>query len=210
MHARLQVIAAAALLLPLTGCFVETKKHADGKGDDVNIQTPLGGMSVKTDQAQVAQKVGLPIYPGAVADKKKDNDESSADVNMNFGPFHLRVLAQGFTSADSPDKVRAFYKKALGQYGDVIECQHKKPVSGSPARTAQGLTCNDDNHISVKDGDDKDGKMKFDASEVELKAGSKSRQHIVGFESKDGGTKFGLVALELPTGGDKDDDKQAN
>ena len=208
MHARVRSIVAFALLLPLAGCFVETKKHADGKGDDVNIQTPLGGMSVKTDQAQVAQKLGLPVYPGAVPEKKKDNDESSADVNMNFGPFHLRVLAQGFTSSDSPDKIRVFYKKALGQYGDVIECQHKKPLSGSPTRTAQGLTCDDDNHISVKG--DSGGKIKFDEGEIELKAGSKSRQHIVGFETKDGGTKFGLVSLELPTGMDSDDGKQAN
>lgn len=208
MHARFRLIAATALLLPLAGCFVQTKKHADGKGDDVNIQTPLGGMSVKTDQAQVAQKLGLPVYPGAVPEKKTDNDESSADVNMNFGPFHLRVLAQGFTSADSPDKVRAFYKKALAQYGDVIECQHKHAVTGSPARTAQGLTCDDDNHIST--GGKSKEKITIDEGEVELKAGSKSRQHIVGFESKDGGTKFGLVALELPTGSDNDDAKQAN
>ena len=208
MHDRLRLIAATALLLPLAGCFVETKKHADGKGDDVNIQTPLGGMSVKTDQAQVAQKLGLPVYPGAVPEKKKDNDESSADVNMNFGPFHLRVLAQGFTSTDSPDKVRAFYKKALGQYGDVIECQHNHAVSGSPVRTAQGLSCDDDDHISV--GSKGKGKVTVDESEVELKAGSKSRQHIVGYEAKDGGTKFGLVALELPTGSDNDDSKQPN
>lgn len=208
MHPLARTIAATALLLPLTGCFVETKKHADGKGDDVNIQTPLGGMSVKTDQAQVAQKLGLPVYPGAVPEKKKGNDESSADVNMNFGPFHLRVLAQGFTSPDSPDKVRAFYKKALGQYGDVIECQHKKPVDGSPARTAQGLTCDDDNHISVKN--DGKGKINFDDGGIELKAGSKSRQHIVGYETKNGVTKFGLVVLDLPTGMDNDDNRQAN
>ncbi|SDF74566.1 hypothetical protein [Terriglobus roseus] len=206
MHARLRLIAATSLLLPLAGCFIQTKKDANGKESNVDIQTPLGGMSVKTDNAAVAAKLGLPIYPGAMPEQKKDNDESSADVNMNFGPFHLRVLAQGYTSTDSPDKVRAFYQKALAQYGDVIECQGKQPVNGSASHTAQGLTCDNDNHISVSD--DKKKAIKFDSNEVELKAGSKSRQHIVGYEMKDGRTRFALVALELPS--DNEDSKQAN
>jgi len=207
MHARLRLLVATVLILPLAGCFIQTKKDANGKESNVDIQTPLGGMTVKTDDAAVQAKLGLPVYPGAIPEQKKDNDESSADVNMNFGPFHLRVLAQGFTSTDSPDKVRAFYKKALGQYGDVIECQGKHAVDGSAARTAQGLTCDNDNHISVSN--DKKKSIKFDGDEIELKAGSKSRQHIVGYEAKNGGTRFGLVALELPS--DKDDDgKQPN
>jgi hypothetical protein len=36
---------------------------------------------------------------------------------------------------------------------------------------------------------------------LELKAGSRRHQHIVGFESqKDGKTRFALVALDLPAG----------
>lgn len=206
MHARVRLIAATALLLPLAGCFIQTKKDANGKESNVDIQTPLGGMSVKTDNAAVSAKLGLPIYPGAVPEKKDDDDKNSADVNMNFGPFHLRVLAQGYTSTDSPDKVRAFYQKALGQYGDVIECNGKNPVNGSASHTSQGLTCDNDNHISVSN--DTKNKIKVIGNETELKAGSKSRQHIVGFEAKDGGTKFGLVALELPS--NNDDAKQAN
>jgi hypothetical protein len=206
MHARLRFVTTTALLLPLTGCFVNTKKGASGK--DVDIQTPLGGMSVQTNKADVSAKLGLPVYPGAIPEQKNDNDEGSADVNMNFGPFHLRVLAQGFTSTDSPDKVRAFYQKALARYGDVIECQGKHAVNGSPSHTAQGLTCDNDNHVSVQTKVDTD-KIKITGKEIELKAGSKSRQHIVGYESKNGGTRFGLVALELPA--DKDDDgKQPN
>jgi len=206
MHARLRLVTATALILPLAGCFVQTKKDANGKESNVDIQTPLGGMTVKTDNAAVQAKLGLPVYPGAIPEQKTGNDEGSADVNMNFGPFHLRVLAQGFTSTDSPDKVRAFYKKALAQYGDVLECHGKQAVNGSPSRTAQGLTCDNDNHISVSNDDNK---VKFSGNETELKAGSKSRQHIVGYEAKNGGTRFGLVALELPS--DKDDDgKQPN
>jgi hypothetical protein len=208
MTQKLNAFIAAVLLLPLAGCFVESKKGANGD-KDVAISTPLGGMSVKTDNDSVQAKVGLPLYPGAIPEVKKNDDSSAADVNMNFGPFHLRVLAMGFTSTDSPDKVRAYYKKALGQYSDVIECQHKRPI-GTPVKTGLGLTCDDDKH--VKANVHTDSKNDDDSSEIELKSGSASRQHIVSFQPKDGGTKFGLISLELPTGidDDKGSDKTAN
>jgi hypothetical protein len=199
VHLRPQAMIVALLLLPLSGCMVSSKTGE--KGDkDVAISTPLGGMSVKTDQAAVQSKLGLPLYPGAVMEKKKADDSGSADVDMSFGPFHLRVLAMSFTSPDSPDKISAYYRKALSQYSDVIECRDKQPV-GKPERTGLGLTCQDNDdahtHRKVIDDDDK--------HETELKAGSASRQHLVSLKPKDGGTEFGLVFLELPR-----DDSKAN
>jgi len=35
--------------------------------------------------------------------------------------------------------------------------------------------------------------------EVELKAGSETRVHVVGIKPKDGGTRIGLVMLNLPS-----------
>ena len=139
------------------------------------------------------------MYPGAEL-VKKDKDNGAADVNMSFGSFQLRVKAASYRTEDSPDKVSAFYRKALGRYGDVIECQNDKPV-GSPIRTGEGLTCDNDkgNHITVNE--DMSGKM-------ELKAGSKVHQHIVAIDPDGSGTKMGLVALDLPdhiSFGDKDD-----
>ena len=193
MHRHTSIMISALLLLPLAGCMVQSRKSANG--DDVNISTPLGGMSVKTDSASVQNKLGLPLYPGAVMEKKKGSDNGSADVDMNFGAFHLRVLAMGFTSPDTPNKVSDFYRKALSQYSDVIVCRNKQPV-GSPAKTGLGLTCADDNkvHAGSTESDDSD--------ETELKAGSPSRQHIVSFKPSGSGTRFGLVSLELPRGDD--------
>ncbi len=195
MNLRLDLVVVPALLLSLSGCMVQSKKGA--KGDDVAISTPLGGMTVKTDPASVQDKIGLPLYPGAVPEKKNDHDNGSADVDMNFGAFHLRVLAMGFTSADSPEKVSAFYRKALSQYSDVIECQGHQAV-GQPAKTGLGLTCADDNHVSTHVVDS--GKVRVIGNETELKAGSASRQHIVSYKAEGGGTHFGLIRLELPHG----------
>jgi hypothetical protein len=184
--------------LLMSGCRIENDKHGDA--DNVKIATPFGGMTVKTNDSAVIDGLGLPVYPGAELVKKKDKNDGAADINMSFGSFTLRVKAASYKSNDSPDLVTAFYRKALGRYGDVIECQNDRPVS-SQTKTAEGLTCADDQKNHIKVDNDVSGKM-------ELKAGSKQHQHIVGIDPDGSGTKIGLVALDLPghlTVGDGDD-----
>jgi len=137
---------------------------------------------------------------------KGNGDHKSADVHLGFGEWELRVQAVSYSTADSQDKVTAFYKKALGRYGDVITCQGHSPV-GTPTTTSEGLTCADDKNntttVQIDRGDYGTGK-----DSLELKAGSKRHQHIVGFENPaDGQTRFALVALDLPAGLDKSSGK---
>ena len=186
-----QTIAAGVMLTVVLacGCRIESNKH--GESENVRIATPFGGMQVKTNDAAVLEEIGLPAYPGAELVKKKDKDSGSADVNFSFGDFKLRVKAASYRTGDSPDKVAAFYRKELGRYGDVIQCANKRPV-GSPTRTAEGLTCDDEKgggNVNVEG--EVTGKM-------ELKAGSAQHQHIVALDPDGNGTKFGLVALDLP------------
>jgi hypothetical protein len=195
-------LAAAMILgvLLVSGCRIESDSHGDN--NNVKIATPFGGMSVKTNDAAV-EGIGLPVYPGAVLVKKQKDNDGAADINLSFGSFQLRVKAAQYKTPDSPDQVSAFYHKALGRYGNVIECQDNKAV-GSLTQTAEGLTCDNDheNHITV----DKDISGK-----VELKAGSKQHQHIVGIDPDGSGSKIGLVALDLPghfSFGDSDKDKE--
>jgi len=182
------VVALGAVMVMMSGCRIDS--HKDGDNDNVKIATPFGGMQVKTNDAAVQEGMGLPVYPGAERVKKHDKDSGSADVNLSFGGFQLRVKAASYRSTDSPDKLTAFYRQALGRYGDVIQCSNNKPV-GTLTRTSEGLTCdnNKDKHVSVDE--DLSGKM-------ELKAGSKQHQHIVSIDPEGSGTKFGLVALDLP------------
>jgi hypothetical protein len=182
-------VAAAGLAVALlAGCRVESDKHGDS--DDVKIATPFGGMQVKTNDAVVVEGIGLPTYPGAQL-VKKDKDDGSADVNMSFGSFQLRVKAVSYRTGDSPEKVETFYRAGLKRFGDVIACRDNRVV-GSPARTQEGLTCdnNNGNHYSVDDKPEKGA--------LELKAGSQQHQHIVEIDAEGGGTKIGLVALDLP------------
>jgi hypothetical protein len=194
------LVAGLAVAAGLTGCFrVHVDKDANGEDKNVQVDTPFGGVHVNTDQTSAAD-LGLPLYPGAQT-VKGDDKHKSADVHLGFGDWELRVRAVSYGTPDTQAQVTAFYKKALGRYGDVITCQGHSAV-GSPTTTTDGLTCSDDGNSANVKIDHGDYGMSDDS--FELKAGSKRHQHIVGFESpKDGETRFALVALDLPAGLDK-------
>jgi hypothetical protein len=203
MRAKNAIAAAVVLgVVAVSGCRVESDKHGDS--GNVKIATPFGGVQVKTNDAAVLEGTGLPAYPGAEPVKKKDKNDGAADVNLSFGRFQLRVKAVSYRSTDGPEQVGAFYRKALERYGDVIQCQNGKVV-GTPTRTAEGLTCDNDkeNHIAV------DEEM---SGKLQLKAGSKLHQHVVEIDPDGSGTKFALVALDLPghitTADDGNDEKR--
>jgi hypothetical protein len=179
-------VAALALLLS-AGCRIQVDKDKDGRDKNVKIDTPMGGLHVRADETAAAD-VGLPAYPGAHIAPDKDGDKS-ADVHLGFGEWQLRVKVVTYVTSDSQDKVIAFYQKALGRYGDVIQCQNNQPI-GTPTMTREGLTCSEDKNGS---------RVHTDDSLPNLRAGSKRHQHIVGLEKNTGsGTRFTLVELQLP------------
>src|ERR1700733_5480922 len=184
--------AVLALVAWSARCRVRTEKGANGEDQSVQVDTPFGGVHVNTDQTTAAD-LGLPVYPGA-GGVKNDNDKS-ADVHMGFGQWELRVKVVNYSTPDDKDKVIAFYKKALGRFGDVISCQDGKAV-GTPTTTTEGLGCWDGVHgnVNVDTGDHNYG-YHSQGKGFELKAGSQRHQHIVGFGSSGPDeTKFALVA----------------
>ena len=196
-------VVGLILAAGVAGCRVHVDKGQNGEDKTVQVDTPFGGVHVNTDQVS-ASDLGLPSYPGAETIKGDDNHKS-ADVHLGFGEWQLRVRTVSYTTPDSQDKVTTFYKKALTRYGDVIVCQGNSPV-GTPAATSEGLTCADDKkggHIQIDHEDY--GSHKHS---LELKAGSRRHQHIVGFESPlDGKTVISLVSLDLPADGSNDSSK---
>lgn len=198
-------VATPLFCLLLAGCHVTEDDHGDHK--NVSIGTPFGSMKVNTNKSTDTSSIGITAYPGAtpIKDKGDDDDSNNANVSMSFGPFHLGVKAADFQTSDPSDKVIAFYTKDLAsRYGSVIECRGHKSV-GSVSRTSQGLTCSDDEHTHIKTQDGKSKGFSISAgdsdssTDIELRSGSPQHLHIVGIDQHDGGTKIGLVSLDLPS-----------
>jgi hypothetical protein len=132
-----------------------------------------------------AKDVGLPIYPGARPHKDKDEDKPSAKFGLWGSSFAFKLAVVNLESNDSPQKVAAFYKKALEKYGTVLDC------SDASSQTSQ----KDENQSSKKltcEGD------KPDPAKMTFKSGTKEKQHVVGIEPNGSGSVFHLVYVEAP------------
>jgi hypothetical protein len=166
------VTVAVSISLP---CFAQ--------GSDTNLD-------VHANSHTTAKDIGLPVYPGATLFKEKESDSSSADVGVVLNSFHFNVQAVSFVTTDAPRLVLEFYRRPLAKYGEVLECNHGKPV-GPLTVTKSGLTC----------GDHKSGGTTANGSDsnAELRAGTPEHFRIVGIDNSESGrTKFGLAALVLP------------
>jgi hypothetical protein len=151
-----------------------------GQNSDVNLALHANSHPSVAD-------IGLPAYPGATLFKDTDND-SAADLGLTFGDFHFSLMAINYQTSDSPAQVLAFYRKPLSRYGQVLECDHGKPV-GALSVTRSGLACG---HEPTSDKTNS-------SSDHEIRAGSLHQFRIVGIdESHRGSTRFGLVYLDLP------------
>lgn len=147
-------------------------------------------LSVHANSHVTAKDIGLPVYPGAALFKDEDSNSSSADLGLVLNSFHFNVQAVSFVTTDAPKQVLEFYRRPLAKYGQVLECNHGKPV-GSLTVTKSGLTC----------GDHKSGGMTAVGSDtdVELRAGTPEQFRIVGIDGTEAGkTKFALAALIVP------------
>lgn len=199
------ILGVSALVAVCSGCRIRSEKGANGEDKSVQIDTPFGGVHVNTNDT-TASDLGLPTYPGAQI-VHDDDKHQSADVHMGFGEWQLRVRAVPYTSTDSQDKIVAFYKKAMGRFGDVLTCEGNAPV-GTPTVTAEGLDCSDSGKKTYVNINGKGNGMDDFSGSLQLKAGSKRHQHIVGFETpRDSKIRFVLVVLDLPAGADGKGDK---
>jgi hypothetical protein len=130
-----------------------------------------------------AKEVGLPIYPGARP--HKDEGEKSSDLKMGLwgSTIGFKLVVLKMESNDAPEKVAAFYQKALAKYGMVMNCTNSSsPVEDKGKnKPSKSLECGDDKP--------ENGGQLF-------KAGTKEKQHIVGVQPNGQGSIFQLVYVE--------------
>ena len=191
--ARVSLGALLAALCVLPACSIDANdKHNTKDGEThVDIKSPMGDLHV-SEQADI-RDAGLTLYPGAKpAPKDNGDDKKSANVNLSFPGFSLKVVAAEFLSDDAPDKVIAYYDKELQKYGKTIQC--KGEWSGGHVDSSPGKK--DEGSKPVSCGSSGSG------DSVELKVGTEGNQHIVAVKPHSPGTRFGLVYVRMHSGKD--------
>jgi hypothetical protein len=173
------VVACGMLCFASTSAAQEKqdKESAGGKGSQ--------GAGIYFNAEASAKDVGLPIYPGARPHKEKGDDSESVKMGLWGGSFAFKLAVVKLESNDSPQKVAAFYKKALARYGTVLDCGAASSQSADKDEneSSKKLTCEED---------------KPKPGEMEFKAGTKEKQHIVGIEPNGQGSVFQLAYVESP------------
>jgi len=135
--------------------------------------------------------VGLPWYPGAKESKDKPDDSPAIQFGFWSGSTDFKLVVLKLQSADSPDKVRAFYRNALARYGHVLTCTGS---SSESTRNDEGKSKEGKSSEELRcDSDDKAGQ-----NETVLKAGTKHDQHLVGITPSGSGSTFQLVYVRTP------------
>lgn len=172
----LSLAGAVAGLALLGGCSVNVKKEGNGQDKQVDINTFAGGIHV-SKQADVAD-AGLMVYPGARVKEKDSGSDKSANVNISGFGYGLKVVAVEYESDDAPGKVLSFYRDQLKKYGNVLECHTSRGNWNINAghKNSDVLTCEGSG-----------------GSDIELKVGKQSDQHIVAVEPEGKGSSFSLV-----------------
>jgi hypothetical protein len=141
------------------------------------------GVGATASTKATAKDVGLPVYPGAKPHKDKDNDSDALNVGLWGNTFGFKMALMKLESTDSPEKVAAFYAKALAKYGKVLNCSDPAQAKSAKDKgdSSKELTCDDDG--------------KTEKGEVVFKAGTKDNRHIVSVKPNGSGSVFDLVFL---------------
>jgi hypothetical protein len=179
LFAKMQLSFTVFALLLLPGLPAAAQStHSGDEDKNLDIQLHVG-------QDADAQKVGLPLYPGARLQHDQEN-QKRANFALLTGAFGVKLVVASYDSGDAPGKVIAYYREQLKRYGRVLECRTKE--SGG------------DVHANVHTQESKDSKqLKCDGDNagnvVELKAGTEDNQHVVSVEPSETGkgSTFALV-----------------
>lgn len=167
---KLHVVRATVATLALAVCGCST-----GKAEPENTLEA----SFKVSDRATAADVGLPAYPGAKLHRDGSDSSPAANVGLATPLFGFKVVAVKLESADRPERVAAFYRRALAKYGKVLECSE---ATGSKSEQEGETVCDSDE--SEQDG-------------IVYKVGTEHNQRIVAIKPLGSGTQFDLVHVNV-------------
>jgi hypothetical protein len=176
-----RVVRAALLSVVLAALPLAAQNAKDSGAQQSSSDNDSIGFNLGKNAS--AKDVGLPIYPGARRHIDDANDSSALNMGLWGGSSGFKLFVLKMESSDAPEKVAAFYRKALAKYGTVLDCSAASAANEASAdKSSKKLSCEDE---------------KPKAGEISLKAGSKEKQHAVGIEANGSGATFQLVYIEM-------------
>lgn len=131
-------------------------------------------------QDATPKEVGLPAYPGAQRSADTSDDSSALQMGAWGGNSGFKLVVLKLDSNDAPEKIAAYYRKALGKYGVVLDCGRSALKHDRGKKNE--LTCDD----TAADGG------------FVFKAGTQQEQHVVGIERQGDHTRISLVYVMTP------------
>ena len=99
------IVVMVVFGLVLAGLLIHNL-HVRNKGQQVEIQTPVGGIKVNHDATRATS---LPIYPGSTS-----ADSHNANVQVSSGDQGFEIVVEKYNTSDDLDKVSAWYAQRLG------------------------------------------------------------------------------------------------
>lgn len=128
--------------------------------------------------------IGLPTYPGAIAQSDHAGDKNALTFGLWGGAFGLQLQVRKFASTDDVETVAAFYRKAMARYGEVLDCSQAPP---KPAKSEKS----DDKTLSCDDGERKPGKRVY-------KVGRDNRNfRLVSLQTVESGAHFQVLRIAI-------------
>ena len=145
-------------------------------GDGKDFSMGIHG-NARTEPADV----GLPVYAGAVPWKDGSDDKAGVSFGAWAGGFGLQIHALKFRSAASPERVAAFYVKALGRYGEVLDC--REPANRiKPPKDSDRLSCETSEPR---------------AGTLEYRVGTVKSFRVVSVKPDGEGSRFDMASIDL-------------
>lgn len=177
------------LVLGISLAVLTSAAQDKGKGDQEKKGSNKGvGFILSADATE--KDLGLPIYPGARQHKDNAEDSPALNVGLWGGSSGFRLAVLKLESSDSPERVAAFYRKALASYGTVLDCGQSVPNKSGKSGGGQSnaLDCEGDRPVK---------------GSFTLEVGTKEKMHAVGIEPNGKGSLISLVYVESPKSNEK-------
>lgn len=137
-----KLFTTAPTLLISAACLFCAPAHADNKSFKA-------GAEFREDASLV--EIGLPAYPGAVAQQDREQDKAALTLGLWGGAFGFKLQVRKFMSSDDIGAISDFYVKALSQHGKVLDCSKAPPRAKREGKSEdKTLSCSDEERQAGK------------------------------------------------------------